>query len=140
MPPGVIGGKAAALTASRQYAFVGTTLSPCSRRFSLSHHSEASATHVGADLRVGIKVNIEVDEASEIVFPLSQRGKYSCEVAIVTVGQTMPFFDIESVFGAYTSLFLIVIHLIVVARATLRLERPRRLFQESAYPNALLDL
>jgi hypothetical protein len=53
---------------------VGTTLSPCSRGFSLSHHSEASATHVGADLRVGIKVNIEVDEASEIVFPLSQKG------------------------------------------------------------------
>jgi hypothetical protein len=44
-----------------------------SRRFSLSRHSEASATH-GTDLRVGIKVNIEVDEASEIVFPLSQKG------------------------------------------------------------------
>jgi hypothetical protein len=52
----------------------------------------------------------------------------------------MSFFDIDSISGTYTSLFLIVIHLIVVARATLRLERPQRLFQESAYPNALMDL
>jgi hypothetical protein len=52
----------------------------------------------------------------------------------------MSLFDIDIIARAYSSLFLIVIHVIIVARATLRLERPRRLFQESAYPNALLDL
>jgi hypothetical protein len=52
----------------------------------------------------------------------------------------MSFFDIDRIFDVYTLLFLIVIHLIVVARTTLRLERPQRLFQESAYPNALMDL